>query len=108
MIATGSAETVLVIGSEKMSAILDWTDRSTCVLFGDGAGAAIVKRSKAHKGILSSFLRSDGTLADLLHRPDGGARRPLSPEVLAERSHFVKMQGREVFKYAVRSMAEAC
>ncbi len=107
LIAAGSAETILVIGSEKMSAILDWTDRSTCVLFGDGAGAAIVKRSKAHKGILSSFVRSDGTLADLLHRPNGGANRPLSEDVLRDRTHFVKMQGREVFKYAVRSMAEA-
>jgi 3-oxoacyl-[acyl-carrier-protein] synthase III len=96
MIATGSAETILVIGSEKMSAILDWTDRTTCVLFGDGAGAAVVKRSKAHKGILSSFTRSDGALAELLYRPapDNGCS-------------FVKMQGREIFKYAVRSMAEA-
>jgi 3-oxoacyl-[acyl-carrier-protein] synthase III len=96
MIAAGTAETILVVGSEKMSAILDWTDRTTCVLFGDGAGAAVVKRSKAHKGILSSFLRSDGTLGDLLYRPppDNGVS-------------FVKMQGREIFKYAVRSMAEA-
>jgi 3-oxoacyl-[acyl-carrier-protein] synthase-3 len=96
MIATGSAETILVIGSEKMSAILDWTDRTTCVLFGDGAGAAVVKRSKAHKGILSAFTRSDGALAELLYRPapDNGCS-------------FVKMQGREIFKYAVRSMAEA-
>jgi 3-oxoacyl-[acyl-carrier-protein] synthase III len=96
MIAAGTAETILVIGSEKMSAILDWKDRTTCVLFGDGAGAAVVKRSKAHKGILSSFLRSDGALADLLYRPpiDNGAS-------------YVKMQGREIFKYAVRSMAEA-
>ncbi len=107
LIVAGSAETVLVIGSEKMSAIIDWTDRSTCVLFGDGAGAAVVKRSKQHRGILSSFLRSDGTLAELLHRPHGGATMPLSEEVLRERTHFVKMHGREVFKYAVRSMAEA-
>jgi 3-oxoacyl-[acyl-carrier-protein] synthase III len=107
LLSAGSAETVVVIGSEKMSAILDWTDRSTCVLFGDGAGAAVVKRAKQHRGILSSFLRSDGTLADLLHRPAGGARTPLSEQVLHDRTHFVKMAGREVFKYAVRSMAEA-
>jgi 3-oxoacyl-[acyl-carrier-protein] synthase III len=107
LLTAGSAETVVVIGSEKMSAILDWTDRSTCVLFGDGAGAAVVKRAKQHRGILSSFLRSDGTLADLLHRPHGGARTPLSEQVLRDRTHFVKMAGREVFKYAVRSMAEA-
>jgi 3-oxoacyl-[acyl-carrier-protein] synthase III len=107
MVATGQAETILVIGAEKMSAILDWTDRSTCVLFGDGAGAAIVQRTKHHKGILSSFLRSDGTLADLLHRPSGGATVPYSEAVLRDRTSFVQMQGREVFKYAVRSMAEA-
>src|SRR5690348_4895082 len=80
MIATGVAETVLVVGSEKMSSIIDWQDRSTCVLFGDGAGAAVLKRVKpSHatsphpKGILSAFMRSDGTLADLLYRPAGGA-----------------------------------
>jgi 3-oxoacyl-[acyl-carrier-protein] synthase-3 len=107
MIATGSAETVLVVGSEKMSAIVDWTDRSTCVLVGDGAGAAIEKRSKGGKGILSAYMRSDGTLADLLHRPGGGARRPFAEDVLADRSHFVHMAGREVFKHAVRSMSDA-
>ena len=107
LIAAGTAETVVVIGSEKMSAIVDWTDRATCVLFGDGAGAAVVQRAKQHRGILSSYFRSDGTLADLLHRPDGGARTPLSAQVLQDRTHFVKMSGREVFKYAVRSMAEA-
>jgi 3-oxoacyl-[acyl-carrier-protein] synthase III len=107
LLAAGSAETVLVIGAEKMSAILDWSDRSTCVLFGDGAGAAVVKRAKHHRGILASFIRSDGTLAELLQRPHGGARVPLSEQVLRDRSHFVKMSGREVFKYAVRSMAEA-
>jgi 3-oxoacyl-[acyl-carrier-protein] synthase-3 len=108
MIAAGTAETALVIASEKMSAIVDWKDRSTCVLFGDGAGATVLQRSRQHKGILSSFLRSDGTLAELLYRPHGGATVPLSEAVLSDRSHFVKMAGREVFKHAVRSMAEAC
>jgi 3-oxoacyl-[acyl-carrier-protein] synthase-3 len=107
LLASGSAETVVVIGSEKMSAIVDWTDRGTCVLFGDGAGAAVLKRARHHRGILSSYIRSDGNLADLLHRPDGGARVPMSDQVLRDRSHFVRMAGREVFKYAVRSMAEA-
>lgn len=107
LLSTGQAETVLVIASEMMSSIVDWTDRSTCVLFGDGAGAAVVQRSKHHRGILSSFLRSDGTLADLLHRPSGGAAVPISEQVLLDRSTFVKMNGREVFRYAVRSMAEA-
>lgn len=107
MVMTGAARTALVVGSEKMSSIIDWTDRSTCVLFGDGAGAAVVRPSVDGRGILSSYLRSDGTLADLLYRPHGGAYRPFDEQVLADRSFFVKMAGREVFKHAVRSMAEA-
>jgi 3-oxoacyl-[acyl-carrier-protein] synthase III len=107
MIAAGNADTALIVGVEKLSAIMDWKDRSTCVLFGDGAGAAVLKRSKQHRGILSSFLRSDGTLGDLLCRPSGGAARPFSAEVLEDRSQYIKMNGREVFKNAVRSMSEA-
>ncbi len=107
MIMSGVAETALVVGSEKMSSIIDWSDRATCVLFGDGAGAAILKRSTDGRGILSTYLRSDGTLADLLYRPDGGARRPFDADVLAERGQYVHMAGREVFKHAVRSMADA-
>ncbi len=107
LIASGVAETALVIGAEKMSAIVDWQDRSTCVLFGDGAGAVVLKRSKSGKGILSTFMRSDGKLADLLHRPAGGATIPMSAAVLEERTHLVSMAGREVFKHAVRSMSEA-
>ena len=107
MIATGSAETALVIGAEKMSAIVNWKDRNTCVLFGDGAGATVLKRSTDGRGILSSFMRSDGTLAELLFRPSGGASIPMTEAIIAEGSHFVKMAGREVFKAAVRSMAEA-
>jgi 3-oxoacyl-[acyl-carrier-protein] synthase-3 len=107
LMMSGSAETVLVVGTEKLTSIVDWKDRSTCVLFGDGAGAAVLKRSKHGKGILSSFMRSDGTLAELLYRPSGGAAHPFNEQVLAERSFFVKMEGREVFKHAVRSMSEA-
>jgi 3-oxoacyl-[acyl-carrier-protein] synthase III len=107
LIMSGTAETALVIGSEKMSAIVDWKDRSTCVLFGDGAGAAVLQRSKQGKGILSAYMRSDGKLADLLYRPDGGATTPMSVEVLEKRSHLVRMAGREVFKHAVRSMSDA-
>jgi 3-oxoacyl-[acyl-carrier-protein] synthase-3 len=110
LMATGVAETVLVVGAEKMSAIVDWQDRATCVLFGDGAGAVVLKRNEAHvdKGILSAFMRSDGTLAELLWRPSGGAKQPFTQNVLDDRSSFVKMAGREVFKHAVRSMSEAC
>jgi len=107
LIAASSHETVLVVSAEKMSAIVDWKDRSTCVLFGDGAGAAVLQRAKHGKGVLSSFIRSDGTLAELLYRPAGGATVPFTEEVLNDRSHFVKMAGREVFKHAVRSMSEA-
>lgn len=107
MMASGAAETILVIGAEKMSAIVDWKDRSTCVLFGDGAGAVVLKRATGNKGILSSFMRSDGKLGDLLHRPSGGAAVPMTEAILSDRSHFVQMAGREVFKHAVRSMAEA-
>jgi len=112
LIATGVGETILVVGSERMSSIVDWTDRSTCVLFGDGAGAAVLKRARSQnipqpKGILAAYMRSDGTLADLLYRPAGGSTIPFSETVLADRSHFVKMAGREVFKHAVRSMADA-
>ncbi len=90
-----------------MSAIVDWKDRSTAVLFGDGAGAVVLRATDGRRGILSTFMRSDGELAELLYRPGGGATSPLSVDVLDERSHFVKMAGREVFKHAVRSMAEA-
>lgn len=107
MMATTGAETVLVVGVEKLSAIMDWQDRSTCVLFGDGAGAAILKRSKQHRGILSTYIRSDGTLGDLLCRPAGGAAVPFSSDVLDARSQFIRMNGREVFKHAVRSMSDA-
>src|SRR5688572_9999654 len=106
-IAAGRAEIALVISAEKMSGIVDWTDRATCVLFGDGAGAAIVRKSENGHGLLSSFIRSDGTLAELLWRPAGGVKMPFDLAVLDEKSHFVKMAGSEVFKAAVRSMAEA-
>ncbi len=108
MIGAGSAETVLVVGAERMSSIIDWTDRATCVLFGDGAGAAVVRPATHGRGILGSFIRSDGSLANLLYRPAGGAAHPFDQQVLNERSSYVKMAGREVFKHAVRSMAEAC
>jgi 3-oxoacyl-[acyl-carrier-protein] synthase III len=107
-IAAGRGEVALVVSSEKMSAIIDWEDRSTCVLFGDGAGAAVVKPANGSgRGILSSHLRSDGNLAQLLWRPAGGAARPIDEQALRRKDHLIKMEGREVFKNAVRSMAEA-
>lgn len=107
-IAAGQAETVLLICTEKMSSIVDWRDRTTCVLFGDGAGAAVIRRGDEPWGrILSSFMKSDGTLSELLYRPSGGSRIPMDIAVLDERSHLVRMAGPEVFKSAVRSMCEA-
>jgi 3-oxoacyl-[acyl-carrier-protein] synthase III len=108
LIASGSADTVLVIGAEKLSAIVDWTDRNTCILFADGAGATVLRRArgdKKDKGIMSTFMRSDGALAELLWRPAGGGAEPYSPEV--GKRQYIHMAGREVFKHAVRSMAEA-
>ncbi len=107
-LAARRGEVALVIATEKMSSIVDWTDRTTCVLFGDGAGAALLKPANGSgRGILSSHHRSDGNLAHLLYRPSGGARVPMSEAVIREGSHFLRMEGREIFKNAVRSMAEA-
>jgi len=97
---------VLVIGSEVMSAITDWSDRNTCILFGDGAGAAVVSASEGEQGILSTHLRSDGSLCELIAVPAGGSRTPVSEQVVAERSHFIKMKGNETFKVAVRTLEE--
>jgi 3-oxoacyl-[acyl-carrier-protein] synthase-3 len=110
LIASGQSEVVLVIGAEKLSTITDFKDRSTAILFGDGAGAAVVRRvsGDGRRGILSTFLKSDGKLAPLLYIPGGGAADPISEKVVCERSHYMKMAGREVFKAAVLAMAEAC
>lgn len=106
-LAAGRGDLALVICSEKMTGIVDWTDRSTAVLFGDGAGAALVRRSSNGRGMISSYIRSDGTLAELLWRPAGGVKVPMDAGVLERRDHLVKMAGREVFKYAVKAMADA-
>jgi 3-oxoacyl-[acyl-carrier-protein] synthase-3 len=107
MIAAGTSEKVLVLGAEKLTSIMDWQDRSTAVLFGDGAGAAVLTKGDGSRGIVSSYLKSDGTLAELLWRPGGGANCPPSEQMIADRSYYIKMAGREVFKNAVRSMADA-
>lgn len=109
MIVSGMAENVLVVGAERLSTITDYRDRSTCILFGDGAGATLVRRATdGRRGILSGYLKSDGTLAELLYRPGGGGCHPPDEQMLADRSYYIKMAGREVFKSAVRSMADAC
>ncbi|HVX87311.1 MAG TPA: beta-ketoacyl-ACP synthase III [Gemmatimonadales bacterium] len=108
LIASGQAEHVLVIGAELLSRIIDKTDRTTAILFGDGAGATVISRATDDRGLLSTFIRSDGTLAELLWRPAGGARIPISQQVVDDKNHYIKMAGREVFKSAVLTMAEAC
>ena len=107
LLATGRAETALVIATEKLSSIIDWEDRSTCVLFGDGAGAAVVRSSAGERGILGTHHQSDGELAELLYRPAGGAAIPIDEDVLRNRTQFIQMSGREVFKHAVRAMADS-
>lgn len=109
LIATGNHRHVLILGAERLSTITDWQDRSTAVLFGDGAGAAIVRRADGSgRGILSTYLGADGRLAELLHIPLGGGMNPLTAGNVDERGQYMKMAGREVFKAAVRAMADAC
>ncbi len=107
MISSGAMNRVLVIGAEVLSKIVDWTDRATCVLFGDGAGAAIMEACALGEGILSTQMKSDGSLADLLCIPGGGSRMPFSSRIAEDRLHFIKMKGDGVFKFAVRAMADA-
>jgi 3-oxoacyl-[acyl-carrier-protein] synthase-3 len=97
---------VLIVGSEVMSAILDWTDRNTCVLFGDGAGAVVVSAASDDRGILSTHLRSDGRLCDLIIVPGGCSRIPASEKMLSERLQYIKMKGNETFKVAVRTLED--
>ncbi len=106
-LATGGAKTALIIGGEKLSSVTDWQDRTTCVLFGDGAGAVVLQTRKTGRGIIGTVAGSDGTLANLLQIPGGGSRHPSSAETIDKRLHFLKMQGNEVFKHAVRCMCDA-
>lgn len=107
-IAAGMHKNILVVGAEVLSGFIDWKDRSTCVLFGDGAGAAILSRSEEKdRGIICSYLGSDGTQTEILKIPGGGSKHPTTSETVSQGLHFVRMQGAEVFKVAVRTMEEA-
>lgn len=106
-IKAGLYKKVLVIGAETLSKILDWTDRNTCVLFGDGAGAAVLAETETGYGILGAQLGADGSGGDLLKLPAGGSRKPTTEETVSQRMHFVHMNGNEVFKFAVKVMGEA-
>ena len=103
----GSAKSALVIGTETLSRIVDWTDRGTCILFGDGAGAFVLQASDFPGGVLSSMMRSDGSGAETLWVPAGGSAIPASLQSVQEGLHFIKMNGREVYRFATRVMAQA-
>ena len=109
LIKSGRYDTILVVGGEVFNKIIDWDDRSTCVLFGDGAGAAIVQATDEPKGILASYIGSDGDYADinLLGIPAGGSRMPITAEAIDQKLDKIQMNGREVFKLGVRLMPEA-
>jgi 3-oxoacyl-[acyl-carrier-protein] synthase-3 len=107
LVGNGSYKNILVIGAELLSKITDYTDRATCVLFGDGAGAAIVQPSDGERGIINTLIKSDGRLTDLLYMPGGGSRNPASYETIDQRLHYIKMEGPEVFKAAVTAMGDA-
>ncbi len=106
-IETGSIEAALVIGSDTLSRFIDWTDRSTCILFGDGAGAFVLQASENPGGVLSAVMRSDGSGANLLGVPAGGSKNPASELTVREGKHFIFMHGNEVFRFATRVMAQA-
>ncbi|MDO8547251.1 MAG: beta-ketoacyl-ACP synthase III, partial [Nitrospirales bacterium] len=103
-VRSGTCRKALVVGTEVMSSVVDWTDRGTCILFGDGAGAVLIEPSDDDRGILSTHLHSDGDLWDLVCVPGGGSRLPASAAMLADRQQFVKMKGNETFKVAVRTL----
>lgn len=105
-IESGTYKKVVVIGGDKMSAILDYTDRTTCIIFGDGAGCVLLEPTTENVGIMDSILRSDGNGEAYLHMKAGGSRRPASHESVDKRQHFVYQEGSAVFKFAVTNMAE--
>jgi len=106
-ITSHTYDTILVIGAEKLSSIVDWTDRNTCVLFGDGAGAAVLRHRGGGHGVISTFMASDGGLSDILYIPGGGSRFPINKDNAAEHQNCIKMNGKETYKHAVTSMLDA-
>jgi 3-oxoacyl-[acyl-carrier-protein] synthase-3 len=108
LVASGKSKNILVVGGERLSRIIDYRDRATCILFGDGVGAAIIRPASGDRGVTSTYLKSDGRLAELLWRPSGGSSIPATPETIEDGSVFMQMAGPEVFKHAVKSMTDAC
>jgi 3-oxoacyl-[acyl-carrier-protein] synthase-3 len=108
-IASGACKNALVVGVDALTRITDWTDRNTCILFGDGAGAMVLKGTgEAHRGLSTIRLHADGSMVSMLLQPGGGSREPISAEMVAAGRHYVKMKGTEVYKVAVRSLEEVC
>ena len=107
LIKGGENKIVLVIGSETLSRFIDWSDRGTCILFGDGAGAFVLQASDKPGGVISSVMRSDGSGGDLLSVPAGGSANPASPRTIREGLHYIQMSGREVYRFATRVMARS-
>ena len=107
-IRNGSVKTSLIVGSDVLSAFTNWTDRTSCILFGDGAGAVVVEQVPAHsdRRILSSHLHSDGSLWELFHIPAGGSKMEITPEILSQNLNKMHMKGKEIFKYAVRTLSD--
>ena len=105
-IRSGIHKRILVVGAEVLSKITDWNDRTTCVLFGDGAGAVIVEPTKENRGIISVSINSDGSMWELLHLPGGGSKFPASKDSVDGRLHYIKMKGNETFKFAVRTLED--
>jgi len=106
-ITSSTSNTVLVIGADKLSSIVDWTDRNTCVLFGDGAGAAILRNRAGSHGVVHTYMGSDGSLAEALCMPGGGCRFPITPETVEQKLNTIKMNGKETYKYAVNALLTA-
>ncbi len=106
-IRSGSIKTALVIGSETLSRFVNWKDRNTCILFGDGAGAFVLQASERPGGVLSAVMHSDGSGGDLLTLPGGGSRNPITETTYHEGKHYIQMDGKEVFRFATRVMASA-
>ncbi|MBI4824349.1 MAG: ketoacyl-ACP synthase III [Nitrospirae bacterium] len=104
IIKTGSRKKILLVGTEMLSRFTDWQDRTTCVLFGDGAGAVLISATEEDRGIISTHIYSNGKLRDLLMLPAGGSRRPASEDTLKDKGHFIKMKGNETFKFAVKAL----
>jgi len=106
LIRAGRGRKALVLGSEILSSVTDYTDRATCILFGDGCGAAVLAECPEGEGILSCHLQSDGNLWELIHCPGGGTVNPLTPDLISRRMIYIRMQGNETFKHAVTKMAD--